>query len=984
MAILPRYRRLGVEAEAPTRIDYSPMREVAGLGQAISQNVDRMSDFIYREQVRRAEMAGQEAVREQGALPILQRLQEQGGPGVSIAEQAAYETANRVAVSEIQFEAENQISALLQSASDNNTPFSAVNTQLEDIVDGFSASLGYLNPEAAGLLQSRLRNSAADASRRYASVYQTRARAAAAERRSEVATGFATSALELARVEGSTPELLYSTLQENRQALIDSGMPEATADTWFNNAYGAAVRDNGLFRAMTAPLEDLRAEIDTVPTEPFPGMTYAETLVERGRMETVYNSRIAGYEADARALGSQIDTARNVLGSGGVVGPEALAKMEAEAERLGFMAPELQARVADLRADNTFIGNVRGMNIAELEAALAEYSGGMPGVGEPGVDTPEEVYRRDVVRRAFDAAVRAEEVVARDLGRQIDVARNVLESGGVVGPETLARFVAEAENLGVAPELRSAVADLQADSSFIESVRGMNRAELEVAINQYIGGMPGVGEPGIDTPEEVYRRDIVRRALDAAIRSEEAETAAAAAAAREAAIPALRLIETAAGVLDGVMTSATPNPLIAEEAMRTMMEAYSSLPTSIVTEDMRESMAEVQQTMAALESWRESQPAELATELERLRSVIPSVEDLPEGVDLIDQIAANQRQANLLSGFITTQQSALAGGQALAYAQSQGVMIEDQASNVPRVVGQPINLAGDPASVRASLDQRFREIDYVETRFGTAGQKVLLPQEVALIENILSEGQPGQRAVILGMIADQGADRAERIFKSLDLDNPEMRLYSHIGSLMTSGNERAAILALRGMDVEQPPAMRDAEVSRAFRAQVQDAFAYVPETAEAIRQTARLIYSENSSRNPDLAEMIRNDAWINAMSLAMGNLQVVQINNRDVVMEADISNDRSLELIRDWMLKPTNLPEIIANANLLGEYSFDDLKGGDWYPVAVGQDQYFLATSEDFNTLFWVDNEQDKNPIVISLRQLESSLMMDYMGGFGR
>ena len=50
------------------------MREVAGVGLAISQNVDRMGDFIYREQSRSAEMAGQEAVREQGAIPILQRL----------------------------------------------------------------------------------------------------------------------------------------------------------------------------------------------------------------------------------------------------------------------------------------------------------------------------------------------------------------------------------------------------------------------------------------------------------------------------------------------------------------------------------------------------------------------------------------------------------------------------------------------------------------------------------------------------------------------------------------------------------------------------------------------------------------------------------------------------------------------------------------------------------------------------------------------
>lgn len=860
MAILPRYRRLGVEAEAPTRIDYSPMREVAGLGQAISQNVDRMSDFIYREQTRRAEMAGQEAVREQGALPILQRLQEQGGPGVSIAEQAAYETANRVAVSEIQFEAENQISALLQSASDNNTPFSAVNAQLEDITDGFSASLGYLNPEAAGLLQARLRNSTADASRRYASAYQARARAAAAERRSEAATGFATSALDLARAEGATPELLFSTLQENRQALIDSGMPEGTADTWFNSAYGAAVRDNTLFRAMTAPLDQVRATIESPPTEPLPGMTYAETLTEFNRIGTIYNSRIAGYEADARALGSQIDTARNVLGSGGVVGPEALANMEAEADRLAFMTPEL----------------------------------------------------------------------------------------------------------------RSAVADLRADSNFISNIRGMNRVELEVALEQYTGGMPGVGEPGIDTPEEVYRRDVVARALDATVRAE----AAAVAEDREAAAPALRLIETAAGVLDGVMTSATPNPLIAEEAMRTMMDAYSSLPTSIVTEDMRESMAEVQQTMAALESWRESQPAELATELERLRSAIPSAEDLPEGVDLIDQIAANQRQANLLSGFMATQQSAFADGQGLAYAQSQGVLIEDPASGTPRIVGQPINLAGDPASVRASLDQRFREIDYVETRFGTAGQKVLLPQEVALIENILSEGQPGQRAVILGMIADQGADRAERMFRSLDLDNPEMRLYSHIGSLMTSGNERAATLALRGMEVEQPPALTDMEVSRAFRAQTGAAFAYLPNTAEAMRETARFIYAEAASRDPNLAEMIRGNVWETSMSLAMGDLKIETINGNPVLMETIVSPD----LVSDWLSELTDLPNIVVNDQELGEYSFRALRGSEWYPVAVGQDQYQLRTGEGVDSAPWTDD--NGRPVLVSLYRL--STIMSYPGDTGR
>jgi hypothetical protein len=860
MAVLPRYRRLGVEAQAPTRIDFSPMREVAGVGLAISQNVDRMGDFIYREQVRRAEMAGQEAVREQGAIPILQRLSEQGGPGISIAEQSAYEAANRVAVSEIQFEAENQISALLQSATDSNTPFSAVNTQLEDIVDGFSASLGYLNPEAAGLLQARLRNSTADASRRYASAYQARARAAAAERRSDVATGFATSALELARVEGSTPETLFSSLQENRQALIDSGMSAEHADRWFNSAYSTAVRDNMLYRGMTAPLTDLRTMVETPPTEPLPGMTYAETLTEYGRVQTIYNSRLTGYESDARALGGRIDTARRVLSDGGVVGPEAMAEILVEAERLEFLTPELRVAAENLRADTAFIGNVRGMNIAELETALAQYTGGMPGVGEPGIDTPVEVYRLDVVTKALNAANRA--------------------------------------------------------------------------------------------------------------------AAAATAETLKAADPELRLLATAAQVVDSVMGSATPNPLVAEEAMRVLMDSYNALPAEIITEDMRESMAEVQQTMAALESWRESQPAELAAELERLRSAIPSADNLPEGVDLIDQMAINQRQANLLSGFINAQQSALAGGNALAYAQSQDVMIEDPMTGEPRVVGQPINLTGDPASVRASLDQRFREVDYVQDRFGAGGQSVLLPQERAMIEGILTAGQPGQRAVILGMIADQGADRAERIFRSLDVSNPEMRLYSHIGSLMTSGNERAAALALRGMEVEQPPALTDMEVSRSFRSHVGEAFAYMPNTAEAMRQTARFIYAEAASRDTDLAEMILGDAWDSAMSLAMGDLSVKTINNNKVVIESGVS----VGLVEEWLSQLTPMPEIIQNADQLGDYSFDALQNDTWHPVAVGQDMYELHTGEGVNSSPWTDREG--RPVLISLYRINPIIM--YPGGAGQ
>ena len=847
---LQRFRRLGVQAEAPTRLDFSPMREFAGLGQAISQNVDRMSDFIYREQSRRAELAGQEAVRDQGAIPILQRISEKGGPGISIAEQSAYETANRVAVAEIQFEAENQISALLESASNSGTSFSTVNAQLEDVVDGFSASLGYLNPEAASLLQLRLRSSTADASRRYASAYKARANAAAAEKRSEVAMGYANSALQLARVEGVGPDQLFTSLQQNRQSLIDGGMSEKQADTWFNSTYSTAVRDNMLYTGMTAPLPDLRERVAAVPTEPYPGMTYAETLAEYGKLETIYNGRLTGYETDARALSSRLDVAGQVLASGGNVGSEALAEMQAEADRLEFLMPELVAAVENLRADNAFIGGLRGMNIPELESQLSIYAGGMPGVGEAGIDTKVEVYRRDVVANALNAANRAKEV-------------------------------ATAEAL-------------------------------------------------------------------------------------ESAAPALRSIETAAQVVDSVMQSPTPNPLVAEEAMRVLMDSYRALPEEIITEDMRESMVEVQQTMEALQSWRENQPAENAAELERLRSAIPSAENLPEGVELIDQMAFNQRQANLLSGFMTAQRDALADGNVLAYAQSQNVMVEDPATGQPRVVGQPINLAGDPASVRASLNQRFREIDYLEERFSAVGQSVLLPQEAAVVERALTEGQPGQRALILGTIADQGADRAEKIFLSLDMKNPEMRVYSHIGSLMTSGNQQAAVLALRGMEVEKPPALKDADVSREFRAIVGEALAQLPYTAEAVRTTAGFIYAGYAAQDSSLNEMIKGSAWENAVMMAMGDLNIATINGNSVLMEPGVDVD----LVDEWLDNPTSIDGVIYSTP--GSMNLNVLKDGRWYPVAVGQDQYQLRTGSGYNSQPWTDSNGE--PILISLSKLSSIL----------
>lgn len=861
MAILPRYRRVGVEAAAPQRIDYSPLaQEGARLGNAISSNVDRMSDFIYREQARRAEMAGQEAVREQGALPMLERLAEQGGPGISIAEQSAYEAANRLAVAEIQFEAENQIAAILEAAEQSGTGFTTVTAQLEDVVDGFSASLGYINPVAAGELQLRLQGATQRASRQYASAYRARARAAATVRRTDAADNLEGNILASARMEGSTPEELRAVVEAGAQVLADSGMTQSAVDRWTESTYGAAVRENTLFRGMTMPIDELGSMVESGATDPtpLPGMTLAETLTERGRLSTLYNSRISAYESDARDLASRIDDSYTVLSAGGVVGPEAQADIVAEAERLAIVAPGLSAAADRLISDQAYIETLRGLNPAELEAERLARSGGVPGVGEAGLDTPREVARLQIV-------------------------------------------------------------------------------------------------------EEVIRTtEAARRQADAA--------------ALEAAEPDFARLEDGGAILDAVLQDPRPNPAIVEVALNEVLEAAAAIPESLRTDEMNDAVIEVQQMQAAMDDWRDALPAELSAEMERLRTQVPTEDSLPEGVTVAEAILTQQRQLNLLRGFAGAQQDALGSGNAIAWARSQQEMIEDPVTGTARLVGEPIDLTfADPAATVASIDARFRDLSFVETRYGALGQNVLLPQEAAALQSMLETAQPGQRAAILGTIAELGQDRALRVFSSMDFEQPESRLYAHIGAMMVTGSPRAATMALQGMDLERPPALSGNAVGTEFRSITGAAFVAAPGTQATIQETADLIYRAMAARDPSGADILQPRMYEQALDMAMGPLTVERVNGYPVLLERENLN---IDFIEEWLADPVANEGIIRNRLSLGIVNFDAIRGGDYYPIAAGPDTYYLATGDAANPIYWEDDRRTK--IQVSLLGVQS--MMRYRG----
>jgi hypothetical protein len=66
MAILPRYQKAGVQLQQMRELDQSGFREVARMGQTITEVVDRMSDFAYKRQAAKAKRRGEQAIMDQG------------------------------------------------------------------------------------------------------------------------------------------------------------------------------------------------------------------------------------------------------------------------------------------------------------------------------------------------------------------------------------------------------------------------------------------------------------------------------------------------------------------------------------------------------------------------------------------------------------------------------------------------------------------------------------------------------------------------------------------------------------------------------------------------------------------------------------------------------------------------------------------------------------------------------------------------------
>ena len=401
MARRPRYQKVGVTLDAPARTDFAGLRETARAAQNISQQIDRMSQFVYKEQERAAEQRGRQMVEDIGAQPTLKKLSAAGGP-TNIEQRAAYATANRIAAAEIETQAQMDIDKVIADAEVNELPFSEVQGQLKDIINGYPAALSDLDAETAGVLRQQLMRSAQKAETSY-SVFYNKIQIKAAQGRALQGIDvrrrgiYKTAARQYYDEDGNVDEVGRQTmidmdLQNLAQYMRDLQFDEDDISKILIETKNQTYKESTLFDfRQLGSLEEKRAFIEE-QREKLPGIIGEEDA------RTLMNSLNAdlgkittGLKGQATAAEQEIAEARKVLLGGGKLNDQTFAALEAKVGGLGEYGADAVEDLGKLKRMSAAMEGFRQMPPPQLQDTINAMRSGIAGMGGDGVDTLEEV-----------------------------------------------------------------------------------------------------------------------------------------------------------------------------------------------------------------------------------------------------------------------------------------------------------------------------------------------------------------------------------------------------------------------------------------------------------------------------------------------------------------------------------------------------------------------------------------------------------------
>tara|TARA_B100000123_G_scaffold226813_1_gene175755 strand:+ start:495 stop:3062 length:2568 start_codon:yes stop_codon:yes gene_type:complete len=393
MARLPRLRSAGVQAAIPRSVDFAGLRGEAAVGQTISQTFDQMSNFLYKTAQKEAVRSGIERVRTEGAQPILEAMKAQGGPR-GLEEETAYEAANKIAIAEIQTEAELEIAKILTDGQNNKTPFSSIQSQLKSVSDGFPAALSDIDPVSAAMLRTNLQGKTEKAGLRYSEFWSKETLRTLKERQNIAAANKAETIIGNASVAGFDPKELEKDITEAATELKDLGVRPNDLTTWSENVREEALKNNILFDFYQKDLSEQEEFINDIKSgkTTLPGMDF-ETSIRfiNGLLSPEYNRNKRAVEAQSTFIINRVEDLEDVLENGGQIDQEELANLLSDSSNvINYDEGASSTAARGLQDTSNFFGELRTKSLAELEAYVTNLeTNGFDGT----LDTPEEVTR---------------------------------------------------------------------------------------------------------------------------------------------------------------------------------------------------------------------------------------------------------------------------------------------------------------------------------------------------------------------------------------------------------------------------------------------------------------------------------------------------------------------------------------------------------------------------------------------------------------
>ena len=404
---LERYRKVGVRlADIPTT-DLIGAREAVRTAGALAQSMDRVTRFAqskaqeeYQQKViqrqARTQREAQEMVAERGAQTVLKEIMAAGGPEQSEYMQAAYEAANKIAISEVETQAINGMNQILTDAELNQTDYETVEQQLDDLSLGFASSVESIDPVSAGLLKQRLDNKTLNAKNKYAIAWDKKTQA---DLQGTALLGIdarKTEALSIMATDNPERDVLFEEQVQNlAEFMRDRGFDEADISKQMLRLRKQGTVDSTLYDFnQQETLADKKAFAQGVIEKPPAGFTYEEgrqlsrtLMAEVAAAERAQESQIT---AITKAISGETDSAMSVLTKGGDPGEAKINELRAQSAKLGSPV-ELEQEIAELEVMRAAILPMRKMPPLTLQTEINVMRQGIEGMGGKGVDTEMEV-----------------------------------------------------------------------------------------------------------------------------------------------------------------------------------------------------------------------------------------------------------------------------------------------------------------------------------------------------------------------------------------------------------------------------------------------------------------------------------------------------------------------------------------------------------------------------------------------------------------